>query len=115
MPPLYNTYGAKTLHSKFCKDKQTKLLILIFSKLGSSEILFLPQSPFNQELMIITWLSWEPDLGAPLNYSSFIFFPEISYGDFLLTKTKILLCGWANLKSHPVIPFIQNQKSVWLG
>jgi hypothetical protein len=22
MPPLYNTYGAKTLQSKFCKDKQ---------------------------------------------------------------------------------------------
>jgi hypothetical protein len=25
MPPLYNTYGAKTLRSKFCKDKQIDL------------------------------------------------------------------------------------------
>jgi hypothetical protein len=48
MSPLYNTYEAKTLRSKLCKDKQNQLLKLIFSKLGWSETLSLQQPPLTQ-------------------------------------------------------------------
>jgi len=74
-----------------------------------------------------TWLSWEPDLGTPLNFVSF--FLLFFFQNFVLTKAKILcvagltwdpirrspltrtknLCGWANLRSYLAIPFNQNQ------
>jgi len=70
MPPLYNAYGAKTLRSKFCKDKQNWTFNLDPLKIGLiwnsifTVIWFQPR----------TWLSWEPDLGAPINSVFFFFF-----------------------------------------
>jgi len=74
MPPLYNAYGAKTLRSKFCKDKQNWTFNLDPLKIGLiwnsifTVIWFQPR----------TWLSWEPDLGAPIN-SVFLFFFFLSF------------------------------------
>jgi len=70
MPPLYNAYGAKTLRSKFCKDKQNWTFNLDLLKTGliwNSIFIAIWFQPGN-------WLSWEPDLGAPLNSVFFFFF-----------------------------------------
>jgi hypothetical protein len=45
MPPLYNTYRAKTLRSKFCKDKQNWSSETGLLELGR------PENPFSDSFV----------------------------------------------------------------
>jgi hypothetical protein len=54
MPPLYNTYKAKTLCSKFCKDKQNWSSEIGLLKLGLPENSF--GDSFVSKLKGYVWL-----------------------------------------------------------
>ena len=54
MPPLYNTYEAKTLCSKFCKDKQNWSSEIGLLKLGLPENSF--GDSFVSKLKGYVWL-----------------------------------------------------------
>ena len=91
MPHVYNTYGAKTLCSKFCKGKynyifDTDLLKAWLTRNPIRRFLY-----FKAKMQCVVGLNWDPFRRSPL------------------TRTKIL-CGWAKLRFLSPIPFNQNQK-----
>ena len=82
MPPLYNTYGAKTLRSKFCKDKQNwtfDLDLLKTQLIWNFVFTTLLQPGINDLNLIImrTW-SWCPSKFYLLFF--FLFFFKKSLG-----------------------------------
>jgi len=89
MPPLYNTYEAKTLHNKFCKDKQN----------WSSKTNLLK-----------TWLIWN-SVFTTIPFNRKLTIKTMCNLVILRSRSSDLLNSvfdWVNLKSHLAIPFNQN-------
>jgi len=93
-PPLYNAYKAKTLCSKFCKNKLNWTFKTDFLKAWLIWSSIFAANLFNQELTIKTVYNLvilRSRSGDPLNS----------------------IFGWVNLKSHLTILFNQNLKKMF--
>ena len=99
MPPLYNTYGAWILYSKFYKDKQNWTTVTkIFGPLT---------------LVILTWNSiWDPFWRSLLTKKIHIcsFANLKSHLAISFSQNWYLCCSWVNLRTLLVTFFNQNQK-----
>jgi len=113
MPHVYNTYGAKTLCSKFCKDKynyifDTDLLKSWLTRNPIRRFLY-----FKAKMQCVVGLNWDPFRRSPLTRTKFLcglaklrFLSPIPFNQ----NKKNPVCGWAKLRSLSPIPFNQNQK-----